>query len=471
MELSSSIEAVREAVWGPAMVALLLGCGIYLSIRTGFVQLTRFRAWWRGTILSLFRDKRVRQGQGKQSLSQFQALTTALAATVGTGNIAGVATAILTGGPGAVFWMWISAFFGMCTKYAEALLAVRYRYRDKAGNWMGGAMVYLGRGVRGPLGKGLAVAFCLFAALAAFGIGNMTQVNAIAGAFRYLAPGLPTWGVGLAVMALAAPVLLGGIRRIGAVTERLVPLMSILYILGGLGVILFYGENLGRAFRQIFQGAFSLKAAGGGLAGTAMARALRYGVARGVFSNEAGLGSASMAHAAADVENPVQQGYWGIFEVFADTIVVCTITALVLLTAFDGEQLGSLGLQGAQLSIAAFGAVYGPGGEVLLALSLCLFAFSTVIGWSYYGNRAITFLLGPGASRPYTFVYILAILGGCTGSLELVWNVADILNGLMAIPNVIGLLLLSGEVARLTRRPCAAGNSGRRGSLLQKRRA
>ena len=459
--LTQAVSAVQGFVWGPVMLLLLVGCGIWLTLRTGFLQITRLKLWWDSTIVSIFKDKNVHDKSDKHSLSQFQALTTALAATVGTGNVAGVATAIVAGGPGAVFWMWLSAFFGMCTKYSEALLAVLFRYKAPDGSWMGGAMVYLQKGVRGWLGKLLGGLFCIFACLASFGIGNMTQVNSIAGSITRLVPAIPTWAIGVALVLITGMVVLGGLKRIGSVTEALVPFMALLYILGGLIVIISNGENLGRAFHEIFSQAFSFQAVGGGALGIVMMQAMRYGVARGVFSNEAGLGSASMAHATANVKEPVKQGLWGVFEVFADTLVVCSITALSILTSFDGATIRQMGLDGAELSMAAFGSVYGVAGEVVLAVSLCLFAYSTVIGWSYYGNRAISFLLGLKAGKIYNLVFTLVVMGGCLSGLQLVWDIADALNGLMAIPNLIGLFLLSGIVARATKDYFARRKSGR----------
>ena len=449
--LTQIVSAVQGFVWGPVMLLLLVGCGIWLTLRTGFLQVTRLRLWWNATIVSIFKDKNVHDKSDQHSLSQFQALTTALAASVGTGIVAGVASAIVAGCPGAVLWLLVSSFLGLCTMYSEALLAVLFRYKAPDGSWMGGAMVYLERGVKGWLGKLLGGLFCVFACLASFGIGNMTQVNSIAGSITRLVPAIPAWAIGVVLVVITGLVVLGGLKRIGSVTEALVPLMALRYILGGLVVIISNGENLGRAFNEIFSQAFSLRAVGGGALGIVMMQAMRFGVARGVFSNEAGLGSASMAHATANVKEPVKQGLWGVFEVFADTLVVCTITALSILTSFDSATIQQMGLDGAELSMAAFGSVYGIVGEVVLAISLCLFAYSTVIGWSYYGNRAITFLLGLKAGKIYNVVFTIVVMGGCLSGLQLVWDIADALNGLMAIPNLIGLLLLSGVVARATK--------------------
>lgn len=451
MTLESINSAINGFVWGPVMLVFLVGCGVLLSFRTGFLQVSKFKDWWRATVVSIFKDKNVHDKSDTSSLSQFQAFTTALAATVGTGNIAGVATAIVAGGPGAVFWMWVSAFFGMCTKYAEALLAVLFRHKAEDGSWMGGAMVYLEKGVKGGLGKVLAVFFSVLTALAAFGIGNMTQVNSIAGSVTRLFPAVPPLVVGIVLVILTGLVLLGGIKRIGSVTEKLVPFMALFYVLGGLVVIIANAGQLGRAFSQIFAQAFSFRAVGGGIAGVVMMRAMRFGIARGVFSNEAGLGSASMAHATANVKEPVKQGLWGVFEVFADTIIVCSITALAILTSFDGMAIAEVGLNGAQLSMAAFGTVFGTVGEVTVAIGLTLFAFSTLISWSYYGNRASTYLFGSKAGKPYNLIFTLAVIGGSVGGLELIWDIADTLNGLMAIPNLIGLVVLSGVVAKATK--------------------
>ncbi|NCB30333.1 MAG: sodium:alanine symporter family protein [Clostridia bacterium] len=451
MSLASINSAINGFVWGPIMLLLLVGCGVLLSFRTGFIQVSKFKTWWNATIVSIFKDKSVHDKSDKSSLSQFQAFTTALAATVGTGNIAGVATAIVAGGPGAVFWMWVSAFFGMCTKYAEALLAVLFRYKAPDGSWMGGAMVYLQKGVKGGLGKFLAGFFCVLTALAAFGIGNMTQVNSIAGSITRLFPVVPGWVVGVILVLLVGLVLIGGLKRIGAVTEKLVPVMALFYVVGGLITIVANASHLGRAFSQIFSQAFSFRAVGGGVAGVVMMRAMRFGVARGVFSNEAGLGSASMAHATANVKEPVKQGLWGVFEVFADTIIVCSITALAILTSFDGMAIADVGLNGAQLSMAAFGTIFGTVGEATVAIALCMFAFSTLISWSYYGNRSATFLFGDKASKVYNIIFTLVVFGGSIGGLELIWDIADTLNGLMAIPNLIGLVCLSGVVAKATK--------------------
>lgn len=451
MSLENINSAINGFVWGPVMLLLLVGCGVLLSIRTGFLQVRKFNIWWSATIVSIFKDKNVHDKSEGNSLSQFQAFTTALAATVGTGNIAGVATAIVAGGPGAVFWMWVSAFFGMCTKYAEALLAVLFRYKAEDGSWLGGAMVYLQKGVKGPFGRCLAVFFSILTALAAFGIGNMTQVNSIAGSVTRLFPAVPGWAVGLVLVLLTGLVLLGGIKRIGSVTEKLVPFMALFYVVAGLVVIIANASHLGRAFNQIFSEAFSLRAVGGGVAGVVMMRAMRFGVARGVFSNEAGLGSASMAHATANVKEPVKQALWGVFEVFADTIIICSISALAILTSFDGMAIADVGLNGAQLSMAAFGTVLGTVGEATLAVALCMFAFSTLISWSYYGNRASIFLFGGKVGKYYNLIFTLAVFGGSVGGLELIWDIADTLNGLMAIPNLIGLVCLSGVVAKATK--------------------
>ena len=377
------------------------------------------------------------------AISQFQALATALAGTIGTGNIVGVATAITAGGPGAIFWMWISALVGMMTKYAENVLGNRYRYRDAQGKWVGGPMVYIERG----LGcRWLAVLFAVFCAAASFGIGNMTQANSISGALAS-SFGLSPLAVGIAVATLAGVVILGGIKRLASVTERLVPFMAVTYTLGGVLIICLNWRGIPAAFSAILSDAFTLRAAGGGAVGFILSDAVRYGVARGVFTNEAGLGSSVIVNSASNVKEPVRQGMWGIFEVFFDTIVMCTITALAILTS--GAHL--LGGDGAELAIAAFSSGFGRFGGVFITLAVCCFAFATILGWSYYGERAVDYLFGARARIGYRLCFIGMTVVGCVGSLQLVWSVSDTFNGLMALPNLIAVLLLSPEVFAATR--------------------
>ncbi len=436
-------QLVGGFVWGPVMIGFLLLAGLYFTVGTGFFQFRRFGLWLRGTLFAIFRSPDVRDRRDPGAISQFQALATALAGTIGTGNIVGVATAITAGGPGAIFWMWISALVGMMTKYAENVLGNRYRYRDAQGKWVGGPMVYIERG----LGcRWLAVLFAVFCAAASFGIGNMTQANSISGALAS-SFGLSPLAVGIAVATLAGVVILGGIKRLASVTERLVPFMAVTYTLGGVLIICLNWRGIPAAFSAILSDAFTLRAAGGGAVGFILSDAVRYGVARGVFTNEAGLGSSVIVNSASNVKEPVRQGMWGIFEVFFDTIVMCTITALAILTS--GAHL--LGGDGAELAIAAFSSGFGRFGGVFITLAVCCFAFATILGWSYYGERAVDYLFGARARIYYRLCFIGMTVVGCVGSLQLVWSVSDTFNGLMALPNLIAVLLLSPEVFAATR--------------------
>lgn len=443
-------------IWGPYMLVFFLLVGGMFTIRTGFFQITQIWQWMEVTLLSVFKDRRVLKTDDRHSISQFQSLCTALAATIGTGNIAGVATAIALGGPGAVFWMWLSAFLGMMTNYAENTLGIKYRYRNEKGDWIGGAMIYIERGLHC---RWLAVIFSVFCFLASFGIGNMTQANSIASGLES-SFGVPAWVTAIAVMIFVALVIVGGIKRIASVTEKVVPFMAVFYIAGGLVVI---GRNLGavpQAFALIFREAFHFQAAGSGVLGYGIATAMKRGISRGVFSNEAGLGSSVMVHSASDVEEPVIQGMWGVFEVFADTIVVCTITCLTILTsgvydmdayltaiAAGGEDAV---VSGAALTANAFATVI-PHGDKFVAIAIMMFAFSTILGWSYYGERAVEYLFGIRGILPYKVFFVCVIFAGCTGSLSLVWDIADTLNGFMSVPNLIAVTLLSGEVVQMTK--------------------
>lgn len=450
-------KAVNDFVWGPPMLVFLVGIGIFVTIGTGFFQVSHFGLWMKKTFLAIFSNKTVRDKKDPHAISQFQSLTTALAGTIGTGNIVGVATAIVSGGPGAVFWMWVSAFFGMMTNYTENVLGILFRYKNNKGQWMGGPMVYLERGLHC---KPLAVLFAIFATLASFGIGNMTQANgistAISGALRFT--GIDAWylkaGVGVGIMLLAALVILGGIKRIAAVTEKIVPFMALAYLAGGIYIIAVNGTHIPAAFGSIFTNAFSFEAVGGGIFGYVIMNAMRYGVARGVFSNEAGLGSSVMVHSASNVKEPVVQGMWGVFEVFADTLIVCTITALsILCTGVVDMHTGvnADGLKGASLAQAAFAHGFGSFGSIFIAVAITLFAFSTILGWSYYGERAVEYLFGTKYLWIYKVLFIGLIVVGCTASLDLVWNISDTFNGLMAIPNLIGVAGLSGLVFKATK--------------------
>lgn len=445
---------LNHFIWGPVMLAAFLTVGLMFTLKTGFFQITHIKDWLNITLLQMFKNRKVRKTEDKHAISQFQSLCTALAATIGTGSIAGVATAITLGGPGAVFWMWLSAFLGMMTNYAEKTLGIKYRYKNAKGDWVGGAMVYIERG----LGlKWLAVIFSIFCALASFGIGNMTQANSIASGL-WEAFHIPPNTTGIVLMTLTGLVILGGIKRIASVTERVVPFMAIFYIAGGLIVIGANYRNIPEAFSCIFREAFHFKAAGGGILGYGIATAMRVGISRGVFSNEAGLGSSVMVHSASDVKEPVVQGMWGIFEVFVDTLVVCTITALTILTSGVynmKEYLINIAehtqvVSGTALTSQAFASVIPFGGK-LVAINILLFAFSTLLGWSFYGERAVEYLFGLRAIKLYKLIFILFIYLGCVGSLDLIWNIADTLNGFMAVPNLIAITLLSGEVITLTK--------------------
>lgn len=445
---------VHDFVWGPIMLAVFLFVGLLCTVRNKVFQVSKIKLWLDETILAIFKKKSVRKTDDKKAISQFQALSTALAATVGTGNITGVATAIVSGGPGAIFWMWLSAFLGMMTNFTENVLGIKYRYKNEKGDWVGGAMIYMDRGLNM---KWLAVIFSFFCILASFGIGNLSQANSIASAVNGTFPMIPKWVIGIVIMAFAALVIIGGIKRIAQVTEKIVPFMALFYILGGIVLIIVNIGKVPAAFGMIFRGAFNFKAAGGGFLGFTVAQAIRYGIARGVFSNEAGLGSSVMVHSASDVKEPVVQGMWGIFEVFADTICICTITALAILTTvYDPatgvtvfDEAGNV-LNGAQLTTAAFDSVFNAGGVniggIFISVSLALFAFSTILGWSYYGQRGIEYVFGLKAVPVYKVIFIGVIILGCVGSLDLVWNISDTFNGLMAIPNLFAVILLHGQV-------------------------
>ena len=458
---------VNSFVWGPIMLLLLVGTGVYLSVRVGFIQFTRIGFWMRNTFGKIFK----KQAAGEGEVTPLQAVTTALAATVGTGNIAGVTGAIVAGGPGAVFWMWVSALFGMVTKYAEVLLAVKYRERNAHGDWVGGPMYYIKNGL-GQGWKWLGSIFCVFGFLAAFGIGNMTQVNTIASSINTAidafggnveATSVQMFGqtvpvssivIGAIVAVIIALVLIGGMKRIGQVTEKLVPVMAIIYIVASLIVIFANIGYLGKAFGLIFANAFSVQAALGGAVGIAFKTIVQKGVARGVFSNEAGLGSAPIAHAATSESDPILQGVYGIFEVFMDTIVICSLTALVVLLGYCNGSIAPEwgGSGGTALVSGSFGGVLGSrAGALIVAVGISLFALSTLLSWSLYGTRCFEYLFGVKASMVYKVVFVCAVVIGATLELSLVWDIADTLNGLMAIPNLIALLGLSGVVISMTK--------------------
>ncbi len=457
-QIFNSVEKVNgvlnDFIWGPVMLMFFLFVGIMFTVRTNFFQIAKMKIWLSNTIFACFKDKEVRKTKDKTSISQFQSLCTGLAATIGTGNIAGVATAIASGGPGAVFWMWVSAFFGMMTSFAEKVLGIKYRYKNEKGEWVGGAMIYIEKGLNC---KWLAAMFSIFCMLASFGIGNMTQANSISSGLKN-AFNIPTYITGIALMIIAALVMLGGIKRIASVTEKLVPFMAAMYIVGGLVVIFANFSNIIPAFQLIFTEAFNFKAAGGGVLGYGISVAMRKGISRGVFSNEAGLGSSVMVHAASDVKEPVVQGMWGVFEVFMDTLVVCTVTALIILTSgvYDMDLYitnmvnGVENVSGIALTSAAFESVI-PFGDIFLSISIVLFAFSTILGWSYYGERAVSYLFGDKAVNVYKVMFILMTVVGSVVSLDLAWAIADTLNGFMALPNLIAVTLLSGQVIKMTK--------------------
>ena len=430
---------VNAYVWGWPMILLLMGTGLLLTILSRGVQFRRFAFSMREVL-----GKLTKGGGGEGNVRPFQAVATALASTVGVGNIAGVATAIFLGGPGAVFWLWISGLFGMSTKYAEIVVALHYRERDASGIMRGGAMYVLKKGQGLPW---LGAVFALLTSLAAFGIGNMVQANSVADALQDTF-GVATWVTGIGLALLTGVVILGGITSIVRVTQWLVPFMALLYLGGGILILFLFADRLPHAFGLIFSGAFSGTAAVGGFVGSTIMMSLRYGVARGLFSNEAGLGSAPIVHAAADTDHPVRQGMYGIFEVFVDTVLIATITALVILVT----DLLSSGITGAALSARAYETgLPGTFGSVVVTGGLVLFAFSTLVGWSYYGETGIVYLFGSKAALPYRVTWLLFVYLGATGSLHLIWDIADTLNGLMAIPNLVGVLFSIPLLLRLQR--------------------
>ena len=454
METLISINsAINNFVWGiPAMVCIL-GIGLYLSIRTGFIQIRKFGLAMKETFGKIFTKGEKKEG----AITPFQALCTALAATVGTGNIAGVAGALAIGGPGAVFWMWISAILGMCTKFSEVTLAVHFREIDDTGTYVGGPMYYIKNGL-GKNWKWLGAIFSIFGILAVFGTGNATQVNTITTSIDTALISYNVMGasgikllnliIGIVLAILIAFILIGGVQRIGAVTEKLVPFMAVFYILLGLGVIIINFRYVPDAFASIFEGALSPKGVTGGVVGS-MFLSVQKGIARGIFSNEAGLGTGSMAHASADVNHPVRQGFFGIFEVFVDTIVICTMTALIILCGRASIVYGQPA--GAELTIEGFTNTYGSWVSIFTAVAMCCFAFSTILGWGLYGTRCSEFIFGSKAAKPFLIIYALVAILGATMDLGVIWEVAETFNGLMAIPNLIGVFLLSGTVVKLVK--------------------
>ena len=451
--IESINSAVNNFIWGvPAMICII-GVGLYLSIRTNFLQIRKFPYAMKITLGRMLKKREASDG----ALTPFQAVCTALAATVGTGNVAGVAGAIAIGGPGAVFWMWISALLGMCTKFSEVTLAVHFRERNKEGDYVGGPMYYIKNGLKKHW-HWLAYLFSAFGVLTVFGTGNATQVNTITTAidsalynYNLLSEdGAATLNlvIGIVLAVLIALILLGGIKRIGQVTEKLVPFMAIMYILLAVGVVVVHIGSIPTVFSSIIRGAFDPAAVTGGAVGSFF-MSMKKGVSRGIFSNEAGLGTGSIAHACADTRKPVKQGFFGIFEVFADTIVICTLTALVILCS--GVPVGYGAAAGAELTISGFTSVYGGWVSIFTAVAMCCFAFSTIIGWGLYGTRCIEFLFGSRANKPFMLLYSLVAIVGATMNLGLMWSIAETFNGLMVIPNLIAVFLLSGVVVKMVK--------------------
>lgn len=444
-------QAVNGFIWGvPAMICII-GVGLLLSVRTRFIQVRKFGAALKNTIGKIFDKTQAKDG----SMSPFQAVCTALAGTVGTGNIAGVAGAIALGGPGAIFWMWCSAFLGMCTKFSEVTLAIHFREKNANGEYVGGPMYYIKNGLSKKW-HFLAVLYALFGVLTVFGTGNATQVNTIVSSIHSALHNLHIIDdtvderanliFGIFIAAFVAMVLLGGIKRIGQVSEKLVPFMATLYVILAIGVVILHINRIPAVFAMIFKSAFTPQAATGGIIGS-MFLSMKKGVSRGIFSNEAGLGTGSIAHACADTNNAVHQGMFGIFEVFMDTIVICTLTGLVILLGAPNIVYGQAA--GAELTISGFTATYGGWVSIFTAVAMCCFAFSTIIGWGLYGSRCIEFLGGEKLVRPFLVAYSFVSIIGATINLGLLWDIADTFNGLMAIPNLIALLVLSGQVKKL----------------------
>lgn len=459
--------AVNNIVWGVPALTLLIGTGVLMTVLTRFFQFTHFGHSMKETVGSLFKKREILKNEDAHSISQFQALCTALSATIGTGNISGIAYAITMGGPGAVFWMWLAAIVGMMTNYSENVLGIYFRRKNERGEWCGGAMYYLRDGLGSKkgcqeIGKILAALFSFFAVVASFGIGNMGQVASIKESVLNVArfTGNNTADgliIGGAVAAVAALVIIGGISRIASANERIVPFMAVFYIAGSLAIIVKNGGMVVPAFGAIFKGAFSMRAAAGGVGGAVIKQAVTWGFKRGVFSNEAGLGSSVMVHSASNVKEPVTQGLWGIFEVFFDTMIVCTMTALLILTSgiVDLETGASIsGSTKLGLATEAFTATFGAFGGIFIAVAVTLFAFSTVLGWSYYGTKAWEYLFGTKATVVYEVLFLAVVIIGSTISADLVIDLSDTFNGLMAIPNLIGVLTLSGTVVAITNNYC-----------------
>ena len=454
-------DTLNGLIWGWPALALLGFTGVLMTCLTGFFQVTHFSYWWKHTIGAIFKEEHITQHTKDRTISQFQSLCTALAATVGTGNIVGVAGAIATGGPGAVFWMILIAFFGMMTNYSENVLGILYRRKNTEDEWCGGAMYYLKDGLGAKpgmkgVGAALAVLFSIFCVIASFGIGNMSQVNSMVSNV-YTAFGIPRIATGIFLFIAVGAVIVGGLKRVAAFTERLVPFMVILYLLGALIIVLTHVTAIPAALVSIFKGAFAMKSVAGGVVGAGIAMAMKMGMKRGVFSNEAGLGSSVMVHSSSNVREPVRQGMWGIFEVFADTVIVCTLTSMVILTSgavnletgaltAEAEAVGS-----SSLVSWAFSSQFGQLGAAFVALAILLFAYSTVLGWSHYGSKAFEYLFGTKAIMVYRVVFAVIVLAGSVVEAKLAWDISDTFNGLMMLPNLIGVVILSPQVRQCTK--------------------
>ena len=427
-------------IWGMPMLILMLGTGLYLTIQTKGILFTRFGTVMGNTLKTIFKkQKQVEEGM----ITPFQAVCTALAATVGTGNIVGIAFAISLGGPGAIFWIWVCAILGMVTKFCETTLAVAYRQKNEKGDYVGGPMYYISKGLGW---NKTAVIFCIFAVLASFGVGNMVQANAVSGGLVSSFQ-IPTYVTGIFLAAFVFLVIIGGIQRISSVAEKLVPFMAVLYIVAAVIVLIINIKEIPAAFMMIIKDAFTGSAAVGGFAGSTMLYTARIGVARGVFTNEAGLGSAPIAHASANTDHPARQGCWGVFEVFFDTIVMCTITALVIITSGLWTDAS---LDGTEISLTAFNNAF-PGGGYVVSIGIVLFAFATIIAWYYYAEKALEYIAGAKAILVYKIIFVLLVFVGCVAEIDVVWEMADFFNGLMAIPNLIAMFALSATIVKLTK--------------------
>lgn len=468
--ISDINSVINDFIWVKIGIVLLIGAGVIMTCTTKFFQITHIGHWFKETIGAVFKkDSETRKKTDKKSISQFQALCTALSATIGTGNIAGVAGAIVIGGPGAVFWMWVAAFFGMMTNFSENILGIFYRRKNSKGEWSGGAMYYLRDGLGsykgcGVIGKILAGLFAVCAILASFGIGNMGQVNKITlnikSAFfegvqapEFLGVSIINWIIGVSLVILAGLIIVGGLQRIASFAEKIVPFMSVAYIIGAIIIFSLNISQVGAMFAAIFKFAFGIKAVAGGFTGVAIKTVITQGCKRGVFSNEAGLGSSVMVHSSSNVKEPVRQGMWGIFEVFFDTFVVCTMTAIIVLSSgFIDLDTGIVaeGIDDATLVARCFGLHFGKFGEGFVAVAMLLFAFTTVLGWSQYGSKAIEYLLGEKFVKPYQIVFTLLVVSGALMSSSLAWDISDTFNGFMMIPNLIGVLALIPVVYKLT---------------------